>query len=189
MALHPKTLFSTCCLSLSLSLWDLHILFTLAVPGWCLSAVISSVACCWGHDQPHATPLHLHNHGFLPPFHTHLLYMYMLILISIFVCVLGLLFWRAGLQITLPLSVTSTSWLDMRTVISSASFSCSGPLQFPWCIRLGTGPTLDNHSWADEQTVFSLMPYAATARDSQTSRLFRHPESNIMQFYSSVRFL
>ncbi len=88
---------------------------------------------------------------------------YMLILISIFVCVLGLLFWRAGLQITLPLSVTSTSWLDMRTVISSASFSRSGPLQFPWCIRFGTGPTLDNHSWADEQT-FSLMPYAATAR-------------------------
>ncbi len=94
------------------------------------------------------------------------------ICVLIFVCVLGLLFWRAGLQITLPLSVTSTSWLDMRTVISSASFSHSGPLhleplQFPWCIRFGTAPTLDNHSWADEQTVFSakshcsLMPYAA----------------------------
>lgn len=51
---HPKTLVRTCCLSLSLSLPDLHILFTLALPGWCLCAVISSVTCHWGHKPLHA---------------------------------------------------------------------------------------------------------------------------------------
>lgn len=85
--------------------------------------------------HPHATPLHLHNHGFLPPFYTHLLYMIRVdsdkcICVNIcgLLCILGLLFWRAGLRITLPLSVTSTSWLDTRTAISSTSFSHSGTL-------------------------------------------------------------
>ncbi|KAI2657991.1 Mitogen-activated protein kinase kinase kinase kinase 5 [Labeo rohita] len=94
--------------------------------------------------QPHAAPLRLHSHWLSSiPFYTHLLYMVHVDS--------GLLFWRAGLQITLPLSVTSTSWLDMRTVISSASFSRSGtlhlePLRYPRCIRFGMEPTLDNHS-------------------------------------------
>lgn len=51
---HPKTLVRTCCLPLSLSLPDLHILFTLALPGWCLCTVISSVTCHWGHGPHHA---------------------------------------------------------------------------------------------------------------------------------------
>lgn len=148
--------------------------------------------------HPHATPLHLHNHDFLPPFYTHLLYMIRVdsdkcICVNVcgLLCILGLLFWRAGLRITLPLSVTSTSWLDTRTAISSTSFSHSGTLHLEplqerhrcWT----TTAELMSRLCLSAKSHCSLMPYIhpPTARNPWTSSHFRHSKSNIMQFYNS----
>lgn len=133
---HPKTLFSTCCLSLFHSPSEISIFYLhwqcQAVSVWCnfICRLLLRTRPASRLHHPHATPPHLHNHDFLL-----LLYMIRVdsdecICVNIYglLCILGSLFWRAGLRITLPLSVTSTSWLDMRTVISSTSFSHSGTL-------------------------------------------------------------